>query len=238
MSPPLEIGVTETPEQLAHRLNLPFKNFSLLRRALTHRSYLNEFDDAIEDNERLEFLGDAVLDYVVSVWLYHAYPEMAEGSLTKIRSAIVGNAQLAEIARTLGIGNALFLGRGEEEGGGRSRTSLLGSTLEAIIAALFIDSGADAVQAFLAPILPGAASRILASQGHRDPKSAFQEWTQAQGLGVPSYHMISQTGPDHDRTYVFEVRVGGMAYGRGEGSTKQDAGKAAARAALDALNLD
>ncbi len=228
----------ESPAEFAKRNSLPFKDISLLSRGLTHRSYLNENTDAIEDNERLEYLGDAVLDFLVAAWLYNRFPEMPEGDLTSFRAALVGTPQLAVFARQWGVGQAMRLGRGEDDGGGRKRDRLLCGTFEAIIGALYLDSGLEAVIALVHPILGPAVDQIVAKRQDQDPKSRLQEWSQSHGLGVPHYHQVSVSGPDHDRTFEFEVTINGTAYGRGPGSSKHVASKAAARNSLIELGLD
>src|SRR5512133_3681620 len=145
--------VEESPQELAQRLGLPFGDWLLLSRALTHRSYLNEHPEAVEDNERLEFLGDAVLDFIVGDWAYHRFPEMPEGNLTKIRSALVRNENLAEFSRRIDLAPALRLGRGEKSSGGETRYNLLGSAFEALIGALYLDQGLEAVKRFVNPLL-------------------------------------------------------------------------------------
>src|SRR5450759_2157263 len=151
----------ETPQQLAERLHLPFKDSMLLSRALTHRSYLNEHPEAIEDNERLEFLGDAVLDFVVGAWLYNHFPEMAEGDLTRMRSALVHTEQLAEFARAINLGPAMRLGHGEIQAGGRNRPALLCDTFEALIGAIYLQGDIQAVLKFTDPLWETAAEYIL-----------------------------------------------------------------------------
>ncbi len=230
---PLE--ARETPWEFAARLGMNFHNISLLTRALTHRSYINEHPDAIEDNERLEFLGDAILDFVVGAWLYHHMPEMAEGRLTSLRAALVRNTQLAVFARSLGLGDALRLGHGEAESGGRTRPNVLGSAFEAFIGALYLDQGLAAVQNFMEPLLKEAVERILRDNSDRDPKSIFQETMQARGVGTPTYEIVDISGPDHARTYRVRAVVGGQVYGEGQGPSKQSASKAAARDALENL---
>ncbi len=158
----------ESASDLSRRLNLPFSNLSLLTRALTHRSYVNENPNTLEDNERLEFLGDAVLDFIVGAWAYNRFPEMPEGELTKVRSALVRNDHLASFSRRLKLTRALRLGRGEFASGGGERDVLLGSTFEALIGALYLDSGLGAVEAFVHPMLNESQKYIL-DQIH-DPK--------------------------------------------------------------------
>ncbi|MFU8774122.1 MAG: ribonuclease III, partial [Anaerolineales bacterium] len=207
-------------------------------RALTHRSYLNEHPETLEDNERLEFLGDAVLDFLVGAWLYNRYPEMPEGYLTRLRSAIVRTEQLARFAQEMGLGEYMRLGRGEREGGGREKPALLCATFEAIIGALYLDQGIDRVQEFIAPMLESAAQRILSDQKDKDPKSLLQEWAQSQGHGTPFYRVVSARGPDHEKIFEVEVLINGEKFGQGLGRSKQVATKAAARAALTELGLD
>lgn len=223
----------ESASDLANRLGLSFAGLALLTRALTHRSYVNEHSDAQEDNERLEFLGDAVLDFIVGAWAYHRFPEMPEGDLTKVRSAYVCNEQLAVFARTFELGRAMRLGRGELNSGGRDRDGLLGSTFEALIGALFLEAGLGAVQEFVHPLLAGVQEKILASL--EDPKSEFQEWMQAEKMGTPHYRVVSSSGPDHAKVYTVEVAIGDRILGRGSGTSKQAAERAAAEDAL--LNL-
>lgn len=225
----------ESASALSRRLALPFSNLSLLTRALTHRSYVNENSGALEDNERLEFLGDAVLDFIVGAWAYNRFPEMQEGELTKIRSAIVRNEQLAKFARNIELGRALRLGHGEASSGGKDRDGLLGSAFEALIGALYLDSGLGAVEAFVNPILNDAQDVIL-DQLH-DPKSRLQEWAQSEKIGTPQYVTISATGPDHAKIFEVEVRIQGQAYGRGRGTSKQVAARIAAQTTLEALGI-
>lgn len=227
--------VPESPADVAQRLGLTFANPSLLARALTHRSYLNENSGAVEDNERLEFLGDAVLDFVVGAWVYHHCPEMAEGDLTRLRSALVRNEQLAEFARGLGLGGALRMGRGESVSGGRDRDPVLGSAFEALIGALYLDAGLEAVEAFMEPLLGSVRERIVMRAEITDPKSRFQEWAQSEKLGTPRYVTVSSSGPDHAKTFEVEVRIKDQAYGRGSGPSKQIAAQVAAQAALESL---
>jgi ribonuclease III len=227
----------ESPTEFNSRNKLEFENLRLLSRALTHRSFLNENPEAIEDNERLEFLGDAVLDFLVGSWLYHHMPEMAEGRLTSLRAALVRNDQLALFARKINLGSALRLGKGESDSGGRHRSSVLGSGFEALVGAIYIDGGLEKVQKFLEPMLGEVIENLLLDNKDRDPKSQLQEFTQANGLGTPSYETLAVSGPDHLRTYKVKVVVGTEVYGYGEGHSKQAATKAAALDALARLEL-
>jgi ribonuclease-3 len=228
---------TESAADLAERLGLHFTNLHLLVRALTHRSYVNENSNAIEDNERLEFLGDAVLDFVVGAWVYNHFPEMQEGDLTRMRSALVRTDTLAEFARRLDLGPALRLGRGELASGGRQRDNLLCATFEAVIGAMYLDMGVPAVETFVEPLLTDVSSKVISQEEIYDPKSTLQEWTQSNKLGTPRYITVASSGPDHARVFIVEVQVNGKAYGRGEGTSKQAAAQAAAQAALESLGI-
>ena len=230
-------GLSESSAELAARLGLSFTNLSLLTRALTHRSYVNENPETLEDNERLEFLGDAVLGFVVGAWVYHHCPEMKEGELTRSRSALVRNEQLAEFARCLDLGRAMRMGRGETASGGRNRDNLLGSTFEAVIGALYLDQGVPAVEKFIEPLLDTVKERVIQRAEIYDPKSRLQEWAQAEKLGTPQYITVSSSGPDHAKIFEIEVRVKGTAYGRGKGPSKQVAEQIAAQTALESLGI-
>lgn len=216
---------------------IQFKNPHLLRRALTHRSYVNEHPEESEDNERLEFLGDAVLDFVSGAWLYNRFPEMSEGQLTRLRAALVRTEQLAEFARELKLGEALRLGRGEEEGGGRTRPALLCDAFEAVVGALYLDSGIAAAQQLVEPLFAETARAILGAQSDVDSKSLLQEWAQSELGQTPQYLTTDSYGPDHAKEFQVEVRIGNVRYGVGTGRSKQIAAQAAADAALKAIGL-
>jgi ribonuclease-3 len=232
-----DVSLPESSADLARRLGLTFTNLSLLTRALTHRSYLNENSNAVEDNERLEFLGDAVLDFVVGAWVYHHCPEMAEGDLTRLRSALVRNEQLGEFARRLDLGRAMRMGRGEAASGGRDRDGLLGSTFEAVVGALYLDSGLASVNEFMEPLLESVRERVMLRSEIYDPKSRFQEWAQSEKLGTPKYVTVASSGPDHAKMFEVEVRIQNRTYGRGKGSNKQVAAQFAAQTALETLGI-
>jgi ribonuclease III len=240
MIDPMGPGVleVETPEEFARRLGLPFRNMLLLRRALTHRSFLNEHPEAIEDNERLEFLGDAVLDFLVGAWLFNRFPEMREGDLTRLRSALVRTEQLAEFAAAFGFGAALRLGRGESLAGGRKRIALLCATFEAVIGSLYIDSGMQAVRAFVEPLLEPASNQVLESNRELDAKSRLQELVQSQGFTPPQYRTVNSQGPEHNKVFEVEVIVNGEVVARGNGSSKQSAAQQAAQMALISFEGD
>ncbi len=218
-------------------LGLVFNDPALLQRALTHRSYINEHpDEGAEDNERLEFLGDAVIDFLVSDWLYKRLPDVAEGKLTRLRAGLVRTESLAEIARELGIGGMLRLGKGEEENGGRERISNLCGTFEAINGALYLDHGLEAVREFVSPRLTPKLDNMLREESDKDAKSRLQEWSQAMLNLTPLYRVLSITGPEHDREFAIEVVIGDAVYGVGNGHSKRAAEQQAARIALESVN--
>ena len=220
-------------EELEKRLGFVFKDKSLLIRALTHRSFLNEHpDDASLDNERLEFLGDAFLDFVVAEHLYHRYPEMQEGDMTSLRSAVVQERTLARFARELDLGSAIRLGRGEAATGGRERSTLLCATFEALVGAILLDQGVERAREFVLSFVVPALREIMAARLDKDPKSRFQEWSQGRWQITPVYRIVGERGPDHAKVFTAEVYVGEQLFGRGEGRSKQAAERAAARAAL------
>ncbi|MBI9044880.1 MAG: ribonuclease III [Anaerolineaceae bacterium] len=222
---------------LAQRLGLPFTDMLLLNRAFTHRSFLNEHSEALEDNERLEFLGDAVLDFIVASWLYNHFPEMPEGDLTRMRAALVHTEKLAEFSREMQLGNALKLGRGEMQNDGRNRSPLLCDVFEALVGALYLDSGIDTVTDFVFPLLEATADQIFTSQSFEDPKSRLQEWAQASGYSAPQYVTRNEKGPDHSKVFEVVVKIKGKVFGVGVGPSKQSAAKIAAKNAIQKLNI-
>jgi len=225
-------SISETPVQFSQRIKINFNNYLLLERALTHRSYVNEHPEAMEDNERLEFLGDAVLDFIVGDWLYNKYPEMPEGDLTQMRSALVQTSQLAEFAKQIQIGKALRLGHGEAIMGGRLRNTLLCDAFEAFIGALYLEKGLELTINFMVPFLSTASDEILALNKNEDPKSKLQEWAQSLGYPPPCYTLQSSSGPDHLKTFDVIVYVNQKYFGSGSGHSKQEAEKKAAKEAL------
>ena len=222
-----------TTEQALH---LTFKDKTLLQRALTHRSYLNENPDyPFEDNERLEFLGDAVLDFVVGEYLYHRFPENDEGTLTSLRAALVCTKSLAEFARQIGLGEHLLLGKGEDDGGGRERPAVLCGAFESLTGALYLDQGMAAVSHFSLPIFEPALDYVLNNNLDKDAKSVLQDLSQAHLGHTPRYLTVGTHGPDHDKVFVVAVTINGVTYGKGEGRSKQTAAQVAAAEALDQL---
>jgi len=225
-------GLESIQRALGHR----FHDLPLLLRALTHPSYINEHpEDGAGDNQRLEFLGDAVLDFVAGAWVYRHYPDFDEGRMTRLRAALVRTKTLARLARQAGIGEALRLGHGEEEAGGRRRDANLCDAFEAVVGALYLDGGLTAVEAFVEPLIGPVAEAILAAEADLDAKSRLQEWSQAE-LGVtPRYRIIAERGPDHAKTFVAQVLLGEKVAGQGEGSSKQAAEQAAAQMAWESV---
>lgn len=219
--------------ELSERLGVDFRDYSLLSRALTHRSYLNENPSSVlEDNERLEFLGDAVIDFIVAAYLYHHYPEMDEGELTSLRAALVRAETLARFARDIDLGTYLRLGYGEEENGGRDRTPLLCASFEAVIGAVFLDRGIETARVLVEELIRPALELIRAGALHKDPKSEFQVWAQARFNITPHYQMIASEGPDHAKTFTVQVVIGEDVWGEGHGRSKQVAAQAAAAEAM------
>lgn len=222
--------------ELEEELGYAFSDKSLLQRALTHRSYLNEHPEFLfDDNERLEFLGDAVLDFVTAEYLYHRFPEMAEGPLTNLRSALVRRETLARFARRYGLGHYLLMGHGEAESGGRERPATLCAAFEALVGATFLDQGMDVVQQLVMPLIEPEVVRILRRRLDKDPKSQLQEFVQGQMHYTPRYKTVAESGPDHAKEFTVQVTIGGVPYGHGTGSSKQQAAQAAARSALAGL---
>jgi ribonuclease III len=211
-----------------------FKNKDLFDLALTHRSWVNEHKNIRKSNERLEFLGDAVLEFIVSREIYNAYPEEEEGYLTALRANLVNTTSLAEIAKNLNLGSIIHLSKGEEETGGRENSSLLADTVEAIIGALFIDQGLPKAEEFIQNNLLKDLD-MRAKMPLKDSKSLLQEYVQSKGLSTPRYKVISETGPDHNKEFVIEAVVSDKTYGRGEGKSKATAQQAAAKSALDMI---
>jgi ribonuclease-3 len=223
-------------EALQRALGHRFGDPDLLLRALTHSSYVNEHpEDWIGDNQRLEFLGDAVLDFVAGAWVYRQYPDFNEGRMTRLRAALVRTRTLARLAKQVGIGEALRLGHGEEEAGGRKRDANLCDAFEAIVGSLYLDGGLATVEAFVEPLIGPVADATLASEADWDAKSRLQEWSQAELGLTPRYRIVDETGPDHAKTFVAEVLLGKKLAGQGTGRSKQAAEQMAAQEAWEFL---
>ena len=217
-------------------LGIRFKELSLLEQALIHSSYVNENPGAaLISNERLEFLGDAVLGMIVAQKLYQDLPNSAEGELTKLRSALVRRSALASLARDIGLSDYLYLGKGEEASGGRHKPANLAGAMEAVIAAIFLDQGWDATRDFILSLFDTELKRLAWQGAGIDYKSQLQHLIQSRQQETPVYHIIEATGPDHDRRFTAEVRVGNIVLARGYGKSKKLAEAEAACSALEKL---
>lgn len=225
----------EKLQQLLNKLNWEVREAGLYEQALTHSSFAHERGDRNGHNERLEFLGDAVLELIISDYLYHIYPHFPEGKLTKLRADLVCEASLAKLAYRLELGQYLRLGKGEAAGGGSSRPSLLADAVEALIGALFLDLGLERCRACVLdlfhPILQDLREGVL----RRDYKTLLQEYTQARYAATPEYRIVNESGPDHDKTFEAQVLIGADPIGRGAGHSKKEAEQAAAREAWNTL---
>lgn len=232
-----DLTIEENWAKLEKTLGYSFQDQSLLVEAMTHSSYANEHDGECADNERLEFLGDAVLDLVVSQHLMSTHPESHEGILTRIRADVVAMPSLAELAGSLEIGCCLLLGKGEERSGGRSKSNLLADALEALFGAIFLDGGFESARAAIAPLFASLIANAAADEG-QDYKSRLQEVLQAAQRALPNYELVDTSGPAHDRHYHVNILIDGQFHGAGEGRTKKSAEQAAAKAALKRLSKD
>lgn len=222
--------------KLQRELRVKFRRIELLEEALSHSSFVNELPDKnLPHNEKIEFLGDAVLELVISHELFQEYPQYSEGELTKLRAAVVRKTTLAKIAKRLDIGTYVLLGKGEEQGGGRKRNSLLADTMEAIIGAIYIDSGLKAARKFILDHFAEEIERLDQDHHKMDYKSILQEITQARFQTLPKYRVVGETGPPHDRIYEISLTIAKEPYGTGKGRNKKEAQQKAARTALEKL---
>ncbi|OGI26040.1 MAG: ribonuclease III [Candidatus Moranbacteria bacterium RBG_13_45_13] len=221
-------------DDLEKKIKIKFKNLDLLRTAVTHRSYLNENRGyKLDHNERLEFLGDAVLELIVTDHLYLNYPN-PEGELTNWRAALVNKDMLSSVSRQLGVENFLLMSRGEAKDVGRARDYLLANAFEAIIGAIYLDQGYDSAKKFISENILSRLEKVIKSKLYIDPKSNFQEEAQARVGITPSYRVISESGPDHDKKFIVGVYLEDEEVAQGEGNSKQQAQREAAKAALEA----
>jgi len=224
-------------ESLQEALAIPFARLDLLQQALIHRSYINEApEEEIEPNERLEFLGDAVLGLVISQELFQKYPAMSEGHLSQIRAQLIRWDTLARAAERINLGDYLVLGRGEELSGGRQRPSNLAGALEAVIGAAFLDGGLVKARKLILRLLKPELAEIATGTIAIDSKSHLQQVAQARWHQVPHYRLVSARGPDHEKVFMVEVIVGSQVLGRGQGRNKKQAELDAARQALNVLS--
>jgi ribonuclease-3 len=206
----------------------------MLERALTHRSFAYE-NGGLPTNERLEFLGDAVLGLIVTDTLFRQFPDLPEGQLAKLRAAVVNMRALAGVARGLHLGNYIFLGKGEEGTGGRDKASILADTLEALLGAVYLDLGLDAADALVHRLFDPVITRSARLGAGLDWKTSLQELTAAESLGVPEY-FVEESGPDHQKSFRATVRIGGTGYGTGQGRSKKEAEQQAAEAAWNLIS--
>lgn len=220
----------------AQTLGLTFKNLDLLVEALTHRSYLNEHKAAGPHNERLEFLGDAVLELATTHFLFNKFPTKPEGDLTAYRASLVNTISLAESAKLLGLNDMLQLSKGEAKDIGRARDIILANAFEAVLGALYLDQGFEAAEAFVARTLYPKIDSIIANRAYQDAKSQLQEVAQEKKSITPTYKTLSEEGPDHDKKFTVGVFLHEKELARGDGKSKQEAEQAAAQAALDKNN--
>jgi ribonuclease-3 len=225
--PPL----SDIPQRIGHA----FKDTELLERALTHKSYANE-NKVPYHNERMEFLGDAVLGLVISEYLMKTCPDSTEGDLSRLRAAVVSEPALAAVSRKIGLGDYLLLGKGEDQTGGRNKDSLLADCLEALIAAVYLDAGKDAAESLIIRFFEEVIKKTSASGGSLDYKTELQERCQDQLKQLPEYRIVSETGPDHQKQFEMEVWIKGQLAGRGTGKSKKEAEQRAAREALAMLS--
>jgi len=219
---------------LERKIRIKFKNPVLLETAFVHKSYLNEHrSDPRGDNERLEFLGDAVLELVTTEYLYATFPDRGEGELTTFRSALVKGKHLAEVARALDLGQYLLLSHGEEKSGGREKNYILANTLEALIGAMYLDRGFTTSHKFISRFILTNLGDILEKGLHVDAKSKFQEFSQEKLGATPTYQVLSESGPDHNKVFEVGAFLGERLIGKGTGSSKQKAEQSAAVSALE-----
>ena len=224
-----------TFDQLQTTIGVTFRSQELLKQAFVHRSYLNEAKDIQTSNERLEFLGDAILSFLTSEYLYRTYPDSPEGMLTNIRSSLVKTTSLSMIAQSLHLGDLLFLSHGEEASGGRTNQSLLADVFEALLGALYLDQGIEVCREYLAKHLFSRTKDIVENKAYVDYKSLLQELIQQNSRQSPIYVVVKSEGPDHARTFWVEARSNATVLGAGQGKSKQEAEQAAALQALEKM---
>jgi len=226
-------------KEIADKLGLSFKDINLLAKAFTHRSYLNEHrNSGLEHNERLEFLGDAVLELVVTDFLYVTYPKKPEGEMTALRSALVNAQTLSEVALNMGLNEFLLLSKGEAKDTGRARQYILANTIEALIGAIYLDQGYEAAQKFIHVHVHSLLEEVIDQKKFIDSKSKFQELAQEHVGATPRYELLKEFGPDHDKLFTVGVFLGDTHIATGEGKSKQEAETQAAYKGLVAKKWD
>lgn len=232
------VDETEIVKAFQKKFNLEFSDPDLIKTALKHRSFLNITNEPrICSNERLEFLGDAVLDLIVAQYLYQKFPKKTEGELSKVKSILVRRSVLADIAVKISLGNLILINWGEEKTGGRNRQSILADTFEAVVGAIHLDKGIEKAAEFIHTYLLNDFKKIVKTELYKNHKSILLEYTQSIGSGMPTYKVVEETGPDHAKNFVIEVYINNERMGIGQGSTKKIAEQEAAKQAIKALNI-
>ena len=234
-APPIDQERKKELQLFEKHIGIRFRKLELLNLAFSHRSFANESGGDISNNEKLEFLGDSVLGLVVSEYLYYALSDRAEGDLARVKSFVVSEDSLAEIAKAIKVDNFILIGKGEEYSGGRSKKAILADCMEAIIGAYYVDSGFKPSRAFILKYLISEINKVLENRHKKDYKTLLQEFVQKKYKSYPRYSLVKKTGPDHDRTFWIEVGVEGKTYGPGKGKNKKEAEQHAAGIAYQAL---
>ena len=220
-------------EKLEKSIKYEFNNKEILKRALTHTSYANEHKK--ESNEKLEFLGDSILEFISSDYIYHKYPSLTEGEMTKVRAAVVCGENLAKVAKLYDIGEWLYLGNSELRSGGKDRIAILEDAIEAIIAAIYLDGGIEPVKKFIIENLEEEIEKATKNVGIKDYKTVLQEILQENGEVKIQYEIIKEMGPDHDKSFIAQVKLNGKVLAKGEGKSKQKAEMKAAKKAINEI---
>ncbi len=237
-APPIDAERRDELLLFQRHAGIRFKSLELLNLGFCHRSYANERGDGIGNNERLEFLGDSVLGLAVAEYLYEELPDRPEGELAKTKSHVVSEASLSEIARSLRIDNFILIGKGEEYSGGRAKRAILADAFEAVVGALFLDSGFREAKRFVLTYLVPEIRKVLEDRHEKDYKTLLQEYAQKTYRAYPRYTLTKKTGPDHDRVFWMQVEVGGRSFGPGKGPNKKQAEQAAASIAYESLRAE
>ncbi|MEW6617586.1 MAG: ribonuclease III [Patescibacteria group bacterium] len=220
-------------------IGVAFKNKDFLKEALTHRSYLNEHPEwAVFHNERLEYLGDAVLELVTTEYLFHFYPNYQEGELTSLRAALVNYQMMAKVAREISLEQYLFLSKGEAKDSGKAREVILANALESLIGAIYLDHGYDVTKTFIERFIISHLREVVDQKLYRDPKSVFQEIMQEKKKVTPTYRVLRETGPDHQKQFLVGVFLDEELVAQGQGTSKQEAESSGAKAALELFGLE
>ena len=228
---------TQELTSLQDQIGYTFLDILLLNKALTHKSYVNENSESLKDNERFEFLGDSVLDLIVSGYMIKAFPDFSEGTLSKIRAAVVNESCFAEMARQMDLGKFLLLGKGEATSGGREKNSLLANAYEALAGAIYFDSNLETALYIYLPFLGKEIAKYADTTRFRDYKSELQEYTQIHFNCTPNYQIVNEKGPAHSKEFEVAVLIQENPRGRGNGKSKKEAEQGAAKAALGSFNL-